>query len=117
MLEPLQKNALQIAKDSKKEFKDLDLMVCGDVANTNVYDPNDKKSNIECQKMFEEQVAWAKEAGVDFIVAETITWVEEMKIALKAIKDAGLIAVCNYAFRRDGKTRDGFSTWVMHVKY
>ena len=109
LLEPLQKNALQIAKDSKEEFKDLDLMVCGDIANTNVYDPNDKKSNIECQKMFEEQVAWAKEAGVDFIVAETITWVEEMKIALKAIKDADLIAVCNYAFRRDGKTRDGFS--------
>ena len=109
LLEPLQKNALQIAKDSRDEFKDLDLMVCGDVANTNIYDPNDKKSNIECQKMFEEQVAWAKEAGVDFIVAETITWVEEMKIALKAIKDAGLIAVCNYAFRRDEKTRDGFS--------
>ena len=109
LLEPLQKNALQIAKDSREEFKDLDLLVCGDVANTNIYDPSDKKSNIECQKMFEEQVAWAKEAGVDFIVAETITWVEEMKIALKAIKDAGLIAVCNYAFRRDEKTRDGYS--------
>ena len=25
LLEPLQKNALQIAKDSRKEFKDLDL--------------------------------------------------------------------------------------------
>ena len=60
LLEPLQKNALQLAKDARKEFKDLDLLVCGDVANTNVYDPNDKKSNIECQKMFEEQIAWAK---------------------------------------------------------
>ena len=28
LLEPLQKNALQIAKDSRKEFKDLYLMVC-----------------------------------------------------------------------------------------
>jgi len=109
LLEPLQKNALKIAKNSRDEFKDLDLMVCGDVANTNVYDPKNKKSNLECQKMFEEQVSWAKEAGVDFIVAETITWVEEMKIALKAIKDAGLIAVCNYAFRRDGKTREGIA--------
>ena len=109
LLEPLQKNALQIAKDARKEFKNLDLLVCGDVANTNVYDPNDKKSNIECQKMFEEQVAWAKEAGVDFIVAETITWVEEMKIALKAIKNEGLIAVANYAIPRGDKTRDGYS--------
>ena len=35
---------------------------------------------------------------------------EELKIALKAIKDAGLIAVCNFAFKRDGnKTREGIS--------
>ena len=66
--------------------------------------------------MFEEQVGWAKDAGVDFVIAETITWVEEMKIALKAIKDAGLIAVCNYAFRSAGGLRDGL-VQVMVVKY
>ena len=59
--------------------------------------------------MYEEQVKWAKEAGVDFIVAETISWVEEMKIALKAIRDEGLIAVANYAIPRGEKTRDGYS--------
>ena len=84
-------------------------MVCGDVANTNIYDPNDKKTDLECQKMFEEQVAWAKEAGVDFIIAETITWLGEMKIALKAIKDAGLTAVCNFSIKRDNTTRDGYT--------
>ena len=109
LLESLQKNALQIAKDAKAEFSDLDLMVCGDVANTNIYDPNDKNSLVECQKMYEEQVQWAKEAGVDFIVAETINWVEEMKIAIKAIKDEGLIAVANYAIPRGDQTRDGYS--------
>jgi len=41
LLEQLQKDALQIAKDAANEFKDLDLMVCGDVANTNVFDPGD----------------------------------------------------------------------------
>ena len=41
LLESLQKNALQIAKDAANEYKDLDLMVCGDVANTNIYDPNE----------------------------------------------------------------------------
>ena len=109
LLEPLQKNALQIAKDSRDEFKDLDLLVCGDVANTNIYNPDDKKSHSECQKMYEEQVAWAKEAGVDFIVAETINWTEEMKIALKAIKDAGLIAVTNFSIKKGDKTREGHS--------
>ena len=109
LLESLQQNALKIAKDARDEFKDLNLLVAGNVANTNVFDPNDKKSHIECQRMFEEQVGWAKDAGVDFVIAETITWVEEMKIALKAIKDAGLIAVCNYAFRSAGGLRDGIS--------
>ena len=59
LLEPLQKNALKIAKDARNEFKNLDLMVAGNVANTNIYDPHDKKSNAECQKMFEEQIGWA----------------------------------------------------------
>jgi len=67
LLEPMQKNALQIAKDAANEFKDLDLMVCGDVANTNIFDPKDKNSFKECQRMYEEQVLWAKEAGVDFV--------------------------------------------------
>ena len=107
LLEPLQKNALQIAKDSRDEFKDLDLLVCGDVANTNIFNPNDKKSHIECQKMYEEQVRWAKEAGVDFVVAETINWVDEMKIALKAIKDEGLIAVTNFSIPKGDFTRCG----------
>ena len=51
-----------------------------------MYDPNDKESIKQCQKMYEEQIGFAKEAGVDFVVAETISWTEEMKIALKAIK-------------------------------
>ena len=59
--------------------------------------------------MYEEQIRWAKEAGVDFVVAETINWVDEMKIALKAIKDEGLIAVANYAIPRGDLTRDGYT--------
>ena len=109
LLEPLQKNALRIAKDVANEFPKLDLMICGDVANTNIYDPGDKKTLKECQKMYEEQVQWAKDANVDFIVAETISWVEEMKIALRVIKDANLISVVNFAIPRGDITRDGYS--------
>jgi len=109
LLEPLQKNALEIAKNAAKEFAELNLMVCGDVANTNIYDPNDKSTLKQCQSMYEEQVRWAKEAGVDFIVAETINWVDEMKIALNAIKQENLIAVSNFAIPRGDLTRDGYT--------
>ena len=109
LLEKLQKNALQIARDAREEFPELDLMVCGDVANTNVYDPNDSSSLKQCQKMYEEQIQWAKEAGVDFVIAETINWVEEMKIALKTIKQEKLIAVTNFSIPRGDLTRDGYT--------
>ena len=59
--------------------------------------------------MYEEQIQWAKEAGVDFVIAETINWVEEIKIALKAIKQEKLIAVTNFAIPRGDLTRDGFT--------
>jgi betaine-homocysteine S-methyltransferase len=108
-LEALQKNALKIAKDAANEFPDLDLMVAGNVANTCVYDPNDNSTIEECRIMFEEQVVWAKEAGVDFIMAETISWLEEAKIALKVIKEAGMIAVTNLTIHQENKTRDGYT--------
>ena len=109
LIVPLQREALNLAKQVAREFGDQNLLVCGDISNTNIYDPNDKNSLIECQKMFEEQVSWAKNAGVDFIIAETIDWVGEMKIALKAIKDEGLIAVTNFSIPKNNKTRDEFS--------
>ena len=107
LLESLQKNALKIAKDAANEFPDLDLMVCGDVSNTNIFDPDDKNSHLECQKMYEEQVRWAKESGVSFVIAETINFVGEMKIALKAIKDENLTAVTNFAIPKGDLTREG----------
>ena len=109
-LEALQKNALKIAKDAANEFPDLDLMVAGNVANTCVYDPNDNSTIEECRIMFEEQVVWAKDAGVDFIIAETISWLEEAKIALKVIKEAGMIAVTNLTIHQEDKTRDGYTS-------
>ena len=102
LLEPLQKNALQIAKDAKKEFKDLDLNGLLEMLLTPMFTiPTTTKNRIlSVKKCLRNKISWAKEAGVDFVIAETITWVEEMKIALKAIKDAGLTAVCNFSIKK-----------------
>ena len=60
LLEPLQKNALKIAKDSRNEFKNLDLMVAGNVANTNIYDPNDKKATLDVKKCLKSRLVGRK---------------------------------------------------------
>jgi betaine-homocysteine S-methyltransferase len=56
--------------------------------------------------MFEEQVGWAMEAGVDFIIAETFSFYEEALLALDVIRDAGAISVVTLAVHREG-LRDG----------
>jgi betaine-homocysteine S-methyltransferase len=59
--------------------------------------------------MFEEQVAWAAEAGVDFVIGETFSWVGEALEATSVIKDAGLTAVVMLTPHREGTVREGLS--------
>jgi len=66
--------------------------------------------------MFEEQVTWAKESGVDFIIAETITWLEEAKIALKTIKDAGSLQYLIFPSKKVIKL-EMVILLKMHVKF
>jgi betaine-homocysteine S-methyltransferase len=59
--------------------------------------------------MFEEQVGWAAEAGVDFVIGETFSWGEEALIALEVIKEAGVPAVITLAIHQEPETREGWS--------
>src|SRR3954465_7160576 len=61
LLEPLNRQALAVAADVARETGTL---LAGDVCNTNVY-LGDAASERRVRAMFEEQVGWAAEAGVD----------------------------------------------------
>src|SRR5918995_1802912 len=89
-LEPMNRQALAIAK---KVAAEGDALVAGNICNTNVYKPGDSEAARQVRPMFEEQVGWAAEAGVDYIIAETISWLGEAEIALDVIKRTGLPAV------------------------
>jgi betaine-homocysteine S-methyltransferase len=43
--------------------------------------------------MFEEQVGWAADAGVDYVIGETFSWAQEAIIAVDVIKRANKTAV------------------------
>lgn len=86
-------------------------MVAGNICNTWVYDHNDaERTGQIVRQMYEEQVGWAKEAGVDFIIAETLGYAGEALIALEVIKKHGLPAVITYAVLGE-HTHDGYD-WV-----
>jgi betaine-homocysteine S-methyltransferase len=105
-LEPINRRALEIAKSVANETGAL---LAGDICNTNVYDPNDKASESAVRAMFEEQVQWAVDAGVDFIVGETYSWGQEALIALDVIKKAGQTAVMTLAMHQADVTRENWT--------
>jgi len=83
-------------------------LFAGDICNTNIYDPNDKKSLKEVARIFEEQVGWAADAGVDYIVAETFSWGQEALMALEAIQKYSKVpAVVTMAIHRELPVREG----------
>jgi betaine-homocysteine S-methyltransferase len=105
LLQPLNRRALEIAADVAEEHGSL---LAGNLCNTNVFAPDDE-SRAAVRAMFDEQVEWIVEAGVDFVIAETFSYGEEALIALEAIQRAELPAVVTLAIHRAPETREGWS--------
>ena len=105
ILEPLNRQALSIAARVARETGTL---LAGNLCNTNIYEPG-TSAEQEVRAAFEEQVAWAVEAGSDMIIAETFSWLGEALVALETIQAAGLPAVVTFAVHRDGTMRDDVS--------
>ena len=105
-LAPMNRQALAIAKEVAEETGTL---FAGDICNTNVYSPGDDSAAATVRAMFDEQVGWAVEAGVDFIIAETYSWAQEALLAVEAIQGARLPAVVTLAIHREPRTREGWT--------
>ena len=103
LLEELNRQALALAKEVAAESGAL---FAGDICNTNVFE-DDEESRATVRAMFEEQVGWAAEAGVDYVIAETFSHVEEALIALEVVKEAGFPAVVTLIAHQAPTTRDG----------
>jgi betaine-homocysteine S-methyltransferase len=106
LLEPLNRAALTHAKEVADASGAL---FAGDICNTNAYDPSDPASQRDVRSMFDEQVGWAVEAGVDFIIGETFSYGDEALLALEAIRQTGRPSVITFAAHRAGTTREGWS--------
>jgi betaine-homocysteine S-methyltransferase len=105
-LEDINREALGIAAGVAQESGAL---LAGDICNTNVYEPDDPESAANVRAMFEQQVAWAADAGVDFVIGETFSWAQEALIALDVIRETGLPAVITLAVHRAPETREGWA--------
>jgi betaine-homocysteine S-methyltransferase len=105
LLETINRQALAIAGEVAAESGAL---LAGDICNTNVFS-DDPGAGDTVRGMFEEQVGWAVEADVDFIIGETFSWGREALVATDVIKATGLPAVITLAIHREPATREGWS--------
>jgi betaine-homocysteine S-methyltransferase len=103
-LEKINRAALRIAA---KVARSTGSLLAGDICNTSIYGADDPASHKQARKIFDEQIGWAVDADVDFIVGETYSFVGEALLALEAIKRAGKPAVVTLSVPREGKMRDG----------
>jgi len=112
LLEPLNRAAMTIAREAATEQRvaqDRDIYVAGNISNSNIFDHADEESKLAVRAMYREMISWAKQEGADLIVAETMYYYEEAKIALEEIHAAGLPAIVNVAVFATGVLRDNFT--------
>ena len=81
-------------------------LVAGTLCLTWMYDPKDPASRDRVRRLMEEQVALQAAEGVDFFIGETFVFLEEARICLEAIKDAGYPAMMTFSLRQ-AQTADG----------
>ena len=82
-LEPMNRQALEIAK---KVARETGTLVAGNICNTTTWAPADTASQTEARRMFDEQIGWAVDAGVDFVIGETYSHFGEALAGLESIK-------------------------------
>src|SRR6266851_400795 len=78
-LEAMNRQAVRIANEVASEG---DALVAGDICNTWTYDPKNKDASSRVVRaMYEEQLSWATDEGIDFAIAETNDYLGEALIA------------------------------------
>ena len=119
LLEPLNRNALAIAKEAADEAGGEPALLAGNICNTNLFTPDDTKTDAVIRAMFEEQVGWAVEGGADMIIAETFSYTAEALIALDVMKPTGRGAwVPGFAAVFDlGLSARGCGAWIRASKF
>jgi betaine-homocysteine S-methyltransferase len=104
-LEAMNRHAVRVARAVAREGAAL---VAGNVCNTWAYDPDDRSTWDTVRAMYTEQLGWAADEGIDFVISETNDYLGEALIALEVIQGLGLPAMVTLAATQPEHTRDGY---------
>lgn len=106
-LEAMNRQAVRLARQVAAESPEP-VLVAGNVCNTWAYDPDDPSTADTVRAMYAEQLGWAADEGVDFVISETNDYLGEALVALEVIRGLGLPAMVTLAATQPQTTRDGY---------
>ena len=105
-LEHMNREAVRIANEIAREGGAL---VAGNICNTWSYNPDDPVvSGVVVRSQYEEQLEWAVEEGIDFVIAETYDHVGEALIGVEVCRELGLPVMVTFASVQNETTYDGY---------
>jgi betaine-homocysteine S-methyltransferase len=112
-LEEINRAALTIATDAAADAAaryGRSYLVAGNICNTYEFEDfrDVDRYRRDVLPDIRRQVGWAREAGVDYVVGETYHCLDEARLHLQVIKEAGLPAVITLSARGD-RTPEGIS--------
>ncbi len=102
-VEELNRAAVRIARDAAADR----CLVAGNISLTWMYEPDSAAARDKVAATFDEQLSQQVDAGVDFIIGETFSWLGEALIAAERAKKTGLPAMITMSFETEDVTSDG----------
>ena len=102
-VEELNRTAVRIARDAALDR----CLVAGNLSLTWMYEEGSQKARDRVAATFDEQLKQQVEAGVDFIIGETFSWLGEALIAAERAKKTGLPVMVTMSFEDKDVTSDG----------
>ncbi|HEY5908527.1 MAG TPA: homocysteine S-methyltransferase family protein, partial [Vicinamibacteria bacterium] len=102
-LEDMNRQAVRLAREVAGD----DCLVAGNISLTWKYEQGSAAASDVVRQTFDEQLAVQTQAGVDFVIGETYSWLGEALLAVACGKKTGLPTMVTVCFENQDLTSDG----------
>ncbi|MGH9319080.1 MAG: homocysteine S-methyltransferase family protein [Vicinamibacteria bacterium] len=102
-VEELNRTAVKIAREAAGDR----CLVAGNLSLTWMYEASSEKARERVAETFDEQLAQQVDAGVDFIIGETFSWLGEAEIAAERARKTGLPVMITMSFEAQDVSAEG----------
>jgi len=105
-VDEINRAAVRIARQVASEGNAL---VAGNLSITWAYDPDDPGTSDHVRELFDRQLEVQMEEGIDFVIAETFSYLGEALIAAERVQKTGLPAMVTMTFDNNPRSYEGLS--------